>query len=188
VSDRPRVRAPLSKAATPRCLSASERSAAAHAATRAPPPPPCLAIASHHRLPSATEYDRPLHSDNAAAVRSTASQPTSPSPSARAAPARPELRATPVMTRVAHMRSPLSPASPPTATSRPSLSPATHASATTMPRAGRSTSPSRRPPPQRHPRRSSTTPCSGDTSLWASRFKPLHCSATWVPHAVCSTA
>jgi hypothetical protein len=55
VSDRPRVPAPLSEAATPRCSSASERNAAARAAARAPLPPPCLPVSSHHQLPSATE-------------------------------------------------------------------------------------------------------------------------------------
>jgi hypothetical protein len=51
----------------------------------------------HRRLPSATEADRPLHSDSAVAVRSTE-------------PARPELRAT---RRWPPMPRPPSPASPP---------------------------------------------------------------------------
>jgi hypothetical protein len=72
----PRVCASLSEAATPRCPSASERSAATRAAARATPPPPCLPVTSHHRLPSATE----------AAAAPPSSQSSASSPPMSAAP------------------------------------------------------------------------------------------------------
>jgi hypothetical protein len=68
--------APLSEAATPRCPSASERSAAARAAARAPLPPLCLPVTSHRRLPSATE----------AAAAPPSSQSSASSPPMSAAP------------------------------------------------------------------------------------------------------
>jgi hypothetical protein len=100
----------------------------------------------HRRLPSATEADRPLHSDSDVAVRS----PAPPSPSARAAPARPELRAT---RRWPPMPRPPSPASPPrgpssshrTSPSRSSLCPSRP-----PPRPGSAPASSRLSPRSRH--------------------------------------
>jgi hypothetical protein len=125
--------------------------------TSASSAPPCHRC---HQLPSANEADRPLHSDNDVAVRSTAP----PSPSARAAPARPELRAT---RRWPPMLRPRSPALPPrdlssslrTSPSRSSLRPSRP-----PPRPGSAPASSRLSPRSRHAS-SALAPASHPTTL-----------------------